>query len=141
MAGQFVRFCLVGALNTTINFGVYSILLHVAGLWYLLAGAIGFLSGAFSGFFLNRAWTFNRADLPTQATLIRYLAVQLFSLACHTTTQFLVTTQMGVSDTWSQLYGIGVSTIVNFLASRRFVFAAHMTCPDEAAADAAAGGR
>lgn len=118
---QFVRFCVVGVVNTALNYAVYWLLLEGAGLQYLVAGALGFLSGAVSGFFLNRKWTF-AARVATGSGLARYLAVQLVCLGAHVLTQWTAAQAFGVPDRYSQFFGIVVTTFLNFFLSRALVF-------------------
>ena len=128
---NFARFCLVGLLNTAINYGVYLLLLLGLGVSYLIAGPIGFLSGAITGFFLNRGWTF-RSTISTGLGMTRYLAVQLVSLACHWAVQWFAGEMIGVPKAWTQLAGIGVSMFVNFFLLRFFVFNNATTREDHA---------
>jgi putative flippase GtrA len=54
---QFVKFGIVGASGTLINFAAYHALLHFrAQLWW--AYAIGFLLGGVNNYWWNRSWTF-----------------------------------------------------------------------------------
>src|SRR5664279_1325598 len=72
---QFIKFGIVGISNTLLTFAVYTLLLKVFGVWYLLASAIGFIAGATNGFLLNRKWTF--ADhVGDSLTPVRWAIVQ-----------------------------------------------------------------
>src|SRR5271155_4302892 len=62
LARQFVKFGLVGVSNTLLTLVVYTVLVKVFGVWYLLASAIGFAVGATNGYLLNRSWTFRGHD-------------------------------------------------------------------------------
>ena len=119
--GHFVRFCLVGVVNTAINYGVYLLLMVGLGVPYLIAGPIGFLSGGITGFFFNRDWTF-RSTISTGHGMSRYLAAQLISLASHWAAQWFAGEIVGVPKAWTQLVGIIVSMFVNFLLLRFYVF-------------------
>ena len=127
--GRFVRFCLVGVVNTTINYAVYLLLWAGLGVPYLVAGPVGFLSGAVTGFFLNRGWTF-RSRIATGEGVVRYLAVQLVNLASHWSTQWFAGEIVGIPKGWTQLAGIGVSLFVNFFLLRLFVFRDGIECRD-----------
>src|SRR5271169_2227468 len=72
---QFVKFGIVGISNTLITFAVYTLLLKVFNVWYLIASAIGFILGATNGFLLNRAWTF-REHVGDSLTPVRWGIVQ-----------------------------------------------------------------
>ena len=112
---------MVGIINTVINYGVYILLFIAYKVIYFVAGAIGFLSGAVSGFFLNRLWTF-KSNVPIAAGFLKYFIIQLFCLGAHITTQIGVTEILGVPEIFSQLAGITVTTFMNFFISRAIVF-------------------
>ena len=118
---EFGKFVIVGILNTTINYGVFVLLFLALSLVYFVAGAIGFLSGAVSGFFLNRLWTF-KSNVPIAAGFLKYFIIQLFCLGAHIATQIGVTEILGVPEIFSQLAGITVTTFMNFFISRAIVF-------------------
>ena len=118
---EFSKFVVVGIINTSINYGIFILLLLKLNFVYFIAGAIGFFSGAISGFFLNRFWTF-KSDVPITIGLYKYFNVQLFCLVAHLTTQIGVTKLFGISEILSQLAGVIVTTFINFFISKTIVF-------------------
>ncbi len=52
------RYVLVGMGNVTLNFGVFWVLYHFFGVWYVLASLIGFLARFIFKFFALRIWVF-----------------------------------------------------------------------------------
>src|SRR6201987_635980 len=72
---QFIKFGIVGVSNTLLTFAVYTLLLKVFGVWYLLASAVGFAVGAVNGFLLNCRWTF-RGHVGDARTPLRWGIVQ-----------------------------------------------------------------
>src|SRR5580704_14223489 len=79
---QFVKFGIVGVSNTVLAFAVYTLLLKVFGVWYLVASAIGFALGATNGFLLNRRWTFSD-HVGDALTPLRWGVVQGCGLAVN----------------------------------------------------------
>src|ERR687885_2249929 len=55
---QLAKFCTVGATGYVVNLGVYTILLHWAGLHYLAAAACSFAVAVTNNYTWNRVWTF-----------------------------------------------------------------------------------
>lgn len=75
---QFIKFALIGVLNTIVGYGIYYALLF-AGIHYIIALLLSFVAGAYLGFILNKTWVFcstksSRKELP------RYLIVYISSL-------------------------------------------------------------
>jgi putative flippase GtrA len=84
---QFVRFGLVGCVNTTIDLLVLNCLLW---LWpaqdtarLLLCNAIAYACGALNSFVFNRYWTFQREGRPDAREGARFLLVALAAIACN----------------------------------------------------------
>jgi len=58
-----LKFGVVGASGTVVNFGIYHLLLHLSvALW--LAYAIGFILGGVNNYWWNRRWTFRSQGHP-----------------------------------------------------------------------------
>ena len=118
---EFCKFVIVGIVNTIINYGIFILLLRKVDIIYFIAGAIGFLSGSVSGFFLNRFWTF-KCNVPIGTGYSKYFIIQLLCLGAHVITQISVTEILGVPELISQLVGITVTTFMNYFLSRKIVF-------------------
>ncbi|MHB1345187.1 MAG: GtrA family protein [Thermoleophilia bacterium] len=59
LAGQVVRFGIVGVLNTVVDFGLLNVLYHVVGLPLLVANTISVSAGIVNSFLWNKHWTFS----------------------------------------------------------------------------------
>jgi len=121
MTGQFARFCVVGATATAINYLTFYFVLRVLTLHYLIAGATGFVFAAVPAFLLNRRWTFG-SSVHVWRGMTVYIAINVFTLGCHATTQWFVTEIIGVPEIFSQIFGIAVTTPINFTLTRWLVF-------------------
>ncbi|MGI5222029.1 GtrA family protein [Nocardia sp. CA-290969] len=121
---QLVRFAATGALSAVVDFGLYWLLLEVAGLPVNLAKAIGFIAGTTTAYLINRRWTFNAP--PSRA---RFLAVVvLYGLT------FCV--QVGINWVFYEIFDDGVwwrvpaayviaqgtATVINFVVQRLVIF-------------------
>lgn len=121
LISEFLRFISVGVLNTAINYLVYLFFLKILSLNYLFSGVVGFLSGAVTGFYLNRNWTF-KSSVNIMSGSLKYLLIQIVNLGAHSLAQYISHTQLGVSEEISQFAGIIVTTFLNFILIRYFVF-------------------
>lgn len=81
---QFLRYCLVGGLNTIIDILMLNILL-----WRLpthnvqilvVYNSLAYCSGSISSFFLNKYWTFRRMQRPTAGEIMRFVGSALLEL-------------------------------------------------------------
>ncbi|MDA8580091.1 GtrA family protein [Pontimonas sp.] len=116
---QFVGFLFAGGVATGLNYGVFLLLLFV-GLNYLLASAVGYMSGIVVSFALNRWAVYSsRGDLRQE--FFRYVAVYLLALGLQLCVlQVLVWS--GLEPVWANAVAIALVVVTNFFIVRRFVF-------------------
>ena len=117
---EFMRFCTVGLGNTIINYVIYIVLLKFFNFHYLLAGAIAYLTSAIFGFLVNRKWTFKTK--VSLAHVFTYLLVNSFSMMINALVQWITVKHLHMAMEFSQLYGIIVTTFINYFMIRTFVF-------------------
>ena len=55
---RFIRYCIVGAMNTAITLGVIFLCHSLLGLGEYLSNGIGYIAGLINSFLWNRAWVF-----------------------------------------------------------------------------------
>ncbi|MBA2394153.1 MAG: GtrA family protein [Ktedonobacteraceae bacterium] len=73
---QFLRYCVVGGLNTIVDIGILNILLlrfptHNAQI-LTAYNAVAYSCGAISSFLLNKYWTFRHTQRTTRREVIRF---------------------------------------------------------------------
>jgi putative flippase GtrA len=118
---QFIKFGIVGISNTLLTFAVYTLLLKVFGVWYLLASAIGFIAGATNGFLLNRKWTF--ADhVGDSLTPVRWAIVQGGGLGINELLLFLFVDSAHLDKLLAQAFATVFVTISTFFVNRAWTF-------------------
>ena len=77
---QFLKFGLVGALNTFIDYALFSIFTSLLGIHYLLANILSFSIAVTSSFILNRRWTFQSRHHGWAGEAAKYLTVYVIGL-------------------------------------------------------------
>jgi putative flippase GtrA len=102
---QFIKFGIVGASGTVVNFVIAHGLQRTTSLSWFADFAIGFMAGGVSNYVFNRIWTF-RSTRPPALEMVQFLTVSVvallfgrvaFGIAAHfgfhhfTTTWFLAT--------------------------------------------------
>jgi putative flippase GtrA len=76
---QFIKFGIVGASGTVVNFVVAHGLQKTTGLSWFGDFAIGFMAGGVSNYIFNRIWTF-RSTRPPAIEMVQFLTVSLIAL-------------------------------------------------------------
>lgn len=119
---QLIRFALVGVMNTLVDFCVYQLLLWL-GLHYAPAQVLSYSCGLLNSYFFNSRWTFRREKNYTKREFLRFLLVNLCSLALSVLLLRLCYEALGIE---SNLIAKGIVTVfvmlVNFIANKLFVF-------------------
>jgi len=118
---RFAKFCLVGLSGVLINMGLLWLLTEFAGLFYLLSAAISIESSILSNFTLNDFFTFPDRRLPGAKSfasrLLKFNLVSLAGLALNMGVLGLLTEVFGVYYLLSNLCGIAVATLWNYLVN------------------------
>ncbi len=124
LARQFIRFGVVGIVNTTIGLAAIYTLMFFGNVGAATANAGGYAIGLLVSFVLNRTWTFQSSQ-PVRYVLPRYLlTVGMCYLLNLGVVLFCIRT-IHLNAYLSQFLGIGIYTSCVFLSCRWFVF---MTC-------------
>jgi len=118
---RFFKFCLVGLSGVLVNIGLLWLLTEFAGLFYLLSAAISIESSIISNFVLNDYFTFSDRRSPQAKSfinrLLKFNLVSLAGLAINMGVLGLLTEVFGVYYLLSNLCGIAVATLWNYLVN------------------------
>jgi putative flippase GtrA len=119
---QFIKYGLVGALNTILTFVIYSagVLLHLD---YLAALMLGYLAGSLNSYWLNRRWTFRASNLAHSTTGTRFALVQASALLANLGLLYLFVHTLGVAKIPSQAILTVPVLTVTFYVNRVWSFA------------------
>lgn len=130
MKFTFVRFIMVGVVNTMVGLSVMYLLLHGLGLTYWVSTFLGNSIGACVSFFLNRRFTF-RSDVSVQKGMFRFILVILISyFISYSIGESLVKWLLNNNGTLSARVKIDLAilistilyTMLNYLSQKLFVF-------------------
>lgn len=134
---SFIKFLVIGAMNTAIDWGILNLLLILFGIrtthGFVVAKVIGFTAAMINSFIWNRQWVFRDAGKPSLRQVGLFILVNLIGLAINTG---IATVVLGVCNTrlaigeWQFLIcsnigaavATGASLLWNFTGYRLFVF-------------------
>jgi putative flippase GtrA len=118
---QLAKFCAVGVIGYAVNLAVYSLLLNLGNLNYLLAAVGSFAVAVTNNYLLNRYWTFHgeRGHFAYQG--MRFLVVSLVSLGANLLILHLLI-QAGVGKVIAQAIAIVLVTPLNFVGNKLWSF-------------------
>ena len=120
---EFIKFALVGALNTGIHLGILYLLTEYFGIYYLLASCIGFCAAVTNSFILNTIWTF-KADIKDKpkSRYAKFFAISLVALGVNLGGLYLLTEHFHIWYMFSQLMATGISLFINFLGNKLWTY-------------------
>lgn len=119
-----LKFGVVGLMNTAVDAAVF-LILTAAGVPALAAQAVSYGCGVLNSYWWNGRWTFRDADRREGGSeLVRFIIINLLVLAGSTFLLFLLNSVLGWSLWISKTATTMVGMLINYMASRYWVFAA-----------------
>lgn len=134
-AMQFVRFAIVGVINTGVDFAVLNLLAWATGVtsgaWVFAINSISVFVAMINSYFLNKYWTFRDKDKEKQGTeFLQFVLVSIVGVVINGGIVYLVTSfvepWLGVSpQIWlnaAKVVATALSLIWNFIGYKFWVF-------------------
>lgn len=120
LKNRFIRFCIVGGINTAIDFSVFYLVFQILGTGVLLANALAFTAATINSYLLNKFWTFADPEPHSRRKVMLFAGVALSGLALSSLVISLLV--LWVSPLVAKLLTIGVVLVWNFILNRMLVF-------------------
>lgn len=120
---EFLKFGIVGVINTCIHLAVLFILVNYFSVWYILASFLAFLIAVTNSFIWNTLWTFNKKI--HEKTVLRF--GKFFSLSAITALSnlfflYLFTEFFGIYYMISQIIAIALTLMINFIGNKFWTY-------------------
>ena len=122
MLTQFIKFSLVGLLNTAIHYGIFYVTYQYMGLYHLLASTIGFCFAVTNSYLINKHWTFKTRGSKVHHEFAKFITVNLVTLSINLGSMALLVEQCGMDPRIAQLASIGLTLSINFLGNKFWTF-------------------
>lgn len=119
---QFIKFCLVGLVNTLIDYLVYLGLTRGLGLYFLYANIIAILVAMSFSFVFNKYWTFRNYHTDIKGQYIKFFLVNLVYFFLNNAVVYSLVVYLAVFDLIAKIAAIIVGLGWNFLANRYWTF-------------------
>ncbi|MDR1216684.1 MAG: GtrA family protein [Treponema sp.] len=123
----FFRFILVGVLNTIIGSAIMFVLYNCAGFGYWASSLINCVSVSVFSFFLNKYFTFRVKEWSLRMVIFFFLGIAVAYIAAYSIAKpfvhwLLWNFDEKIRDNVAMLTGMGLFTIINYLAQRLIAF-------------------
>jgi len=127
-ASQFIKFSIIGIINTIIDFSIYILLTrhvvffsHSHSMLYL-ANVISFLVSTTFSFFANRRWTFAMTQKASLHEMARFYTITTSGLIINSFLLYNFIEFLKISDLIAKVFSTVFSTIWIFSLKRSWVF-------------------
>ena len=120
---QFARYTVVGGVAFAVDFGVLFLLIHFAGVYYLVSAAISFVLGLAVNYVLSRSWVFSHRTM-SNATLefTIFSIIGLAGLGFNELGMWLLASKLGVQYLLAKIVTAVFVYVWNFAARKYSLF-------------------
>ena len=122
---SFIRFAIVGVINTLVTIGVNVLCNNVFDFYYKVSWVIAFAAGVTNSYIMNKMWTFESkggSKRKTTTEMLQFLTVNLVSLGATTLGLTYFVENRGINENLAQLPTILISQFINYTGYKLWVF-------------------
>ncbi len=118
---QFIRFGIVGVINTLITISIIFILSNVYNVHYIISNIIGYIAGFMNSFLMNKFWTFQSKGNFLKESYW-FILVFLISYALQVLILYYLHGILKINENLSQILSMICYTLVNFILNKFLTF-------------------
>ncbi len=122
---QFIKFAIVGVINTGIDFFSYIALTRLSDFWFehkIGATAVSFLLAVVNSYLMNKYWTFNNHSKNHHNQFSKFFVVSAMGLGMNVLF-FNLLLPLEINDIVIKVIVVGIVLFWNFLANKFWTFA------------------
>jgi len=118
---KFIKFGLVGVLNTLINWIIF-ILLNFIGIYYIVANIIAYAIATANSYIWNSKWVFKYNGENKKETTVKFVILNLIGLGLNTAILYLLVDMAGFNKLIALIITTGIVMIINYILNKVWVF-------------------
>lgn len=123
LSRQFVKFAVVGVINTAIHLFVLFILVQYFGIWYMFSAFLAFLVAVTNSFVINTLWTFKKKIYDeTSIRYSKFFGVSVIAAFFNLTFLYIFTEYFGLWYMISQFIAIILILMINFSGNKYWTY-------------------
>ena len=119
---QFIKFGLVGASSTIIDWGIYLVLTRFLGIYYIMAKILSFSIAVINSYIWNRRWTFRSNNPQKLREFIKFLIIAFVGVVLNSMIMYIVVDFVHLGDLYGLVFASGIVMFWNFLANKYYTF-------------------
>ena len=118
---RFIKFGMVGVINTLINWIIFFIL-NALGMYYILANIIAYILGTVNSYLWNTLWVFKYKDKASTETTIKFIILNLIGLGLNTGILYVLVDLCNLNKFIGLVITTGIVMIINYVVNKLLVF-------------------
>lgn len=118
---RFIKFGLVGVLNTIINWILF-ILLNSMGVYYIISNIIAYSISTLNSYLWNSKWVFKYTGDNVNQTTFKFITLNIIGLVLNTIILFLLVDIIKLPKIIALIIATGVVMILNYFINKLWVF-------------------
>ena len=118
---RFVKFGMVGVINTLVNWIIFFIL-NALGMYYILANIIAYILGTVNSYLWNTLWVFKYKDKASTETTIKFIILNLIGLGLNTGIVYVLVDLCNLNKFIGLVTTTAIVMIINYIVNKLWVF-------------------
>ena len=118
---RFIKFALVGVMNTLLNWSIFFILTKVE-LYYIVANVIAYLIATIHSYFWNSIWVFKYNNGSKIKSSIKFIVLNIIGLLINTIILYVLVDIFNINKLISLVLTTVIVMIINYVANKVWVF-------------------
>jgi putative flippase GtrA len=120
---EFIKFAMVGVVNTLVHLIVLFILVEYFSVYYILASVVAFLLAVTNSFFLNTRWTFRKKyGFMSKLSWGKFTLIGIIAISINTILLYVFTDFFSLWYMYSQVIATLASFSVNFFGNKFWTY-------------------
>ncbi|WP_196048921.1 GtrA family protein [Clostridium saudiense] len=118
---RFIKFGLVGVLNTSINWIVF-IILNMLGMYYIFSNIIAYSLSTLNSYIWNSKWVFKYSGDDVKETTAKFIILNIIGLILNTCILYILVDIIGLNKIVSLIITTVIVMILNYFINKLWVF-------------------
>ena len=118
---RFVKFGMVGVINTLVNWIIFFIL-NALGMYYILANIIAYILGTVNSYLWNTLWVFKYKGKASTETTIKFIILNLIGLGLNTGILYVLVDLCNLNKFIGLVITTAIVMIINYIVNKLWVF-------------------
>ena len=120
---QFLKFIIIGIINTLVNLFVFYILTDIIKIYYMVSAVIAFIFAVTNSFILNKTWTFKESlNYKTSSKYLKFIIISVIALIFNLILLYILVEYFAINHMIAQIAGVFLNFLINFFGNRLWTF-------------------